>query len=383
MIVLVRTLLAPLLSLVFMNIACGFFNTYVSVRLDIQGYRADTIGIVSAALYGGVLLGSLLLGRWINRVGHIWAFTVFSATSAALIFAHSFWIDPLYWSVLRLLCGVCLAGIFIVVESWFLLQSTAENRGGALSIYLAVFYLALSLGQFVINFAPIESSAPFFITSSLLLGSILPIRRAKQSAPAPQSNAVPMRLIDLFRASPVGFWGGIVSGMVLGATYSLVPVYALTEGLMMFELGLLMAILIFGGLSLQWPMGRWSDKGARRRVLQWACMAASAFSIAIALVGSVSQVLLFAMMWFFGGFTFTIYPLSMAYLCEKVPQEQIVSATGGFVLCYAAGAIAGPLIGAFAMDLLGPAGLFYFIGLVTYLLGASAVEKKSSVPTEK
>ena len=379
---LIRALLSPLLSLVLMNLACGLFNTFVSIRLDLQGYSADTVGIVSASLYGGVLIGSLRLSRWISRVGHIFAFTVFCSISAILVLGHAIWIDPWYWSFLRLMSGVCLAGIFIVVESWFLLQSSAQSRSGALSIYLGVFYLALSAGQFLINFSPVTTVAPFYISAFLLGTSILPMKMVRSAEPPRIENpASNLSLREMFRLSPLGFWGGIISGMILGAVYGLTPVYATSEGLSVFEIGFLMSILIFGGLSFQWPMGRWADRSNRRNVLTFSCFGAVFSAIAIGLFGSLFFPLLLVLVWIFGGFSFTIYPLSMAYLCEKVAHEQIVSATGGFVLCYAIGAIAGPLLAPIAMDLMGGSGLFYFQAFLLAILGSCSTKNASKIST--
>lgn len=379
MIQLIKTLLSPLLSLILMNLASGLFNTFVSIRLDHQGYSADTIGIVSSALYGGVLIGSLRLSRWISRVGHIFALTIFCLISSFLVLGHALWIDPWYWGFLRILSGICLAGIFIVVESWFLLQSSVELRSGALSIYLAVFYLALSAGQFLINLSPVTTIAPFCIAAFLLGTSILPMKMVRTvEPPRSETPAAQLSLKALFRLSPLGFWGGIVSGMLLGAVYSLTPVFAAAEGMSVFEIGILMSVLIFGGLSLQWPMGRWADRSNRRRVLTISCFGALFSAIAIGLVGAVSFPFLLILACLFGGFSYTIYPLSMAYLCEKVMQEQIIAATGGFVLCYAIGAIAGPLLAPIAMDYFGSPGLFYFLAVLLAILGTCAAQKTKS-----
>lgn len=377
MLELIRTLISPLLSLILMNLACGLFNTFISIRLDIQGYSADAIGAVSSALYAGVLIGSLCLGRWISRVGHVFAFTIFSSISAALVIAHAFWIDAWYWSGLRILSGICLAGIFIVVESWFLLQSSPQLRGGALSIYLGVFYLALSAGQLLINFSPLTTIAPFCLVASLLAVSILPMKIFKTNPPPKmEEQKGHMSLHQLFQASPIGFFGGIISGMLLGAIYGLLPVYAAEEGLDVFQIGILMSILIFGGLSFQWPLGSWADRGDRCKVLRWASFGAFIFAGIIGLTGGSSFPLLLLLIWIFGGFSFTLYPLSMAYLCDKISQDQIVSATGGFILCYGIGAISGPLLAPIGMDLFGTSGLFYFLGMITCLLGLASFIKK-------
>jgi len=64
MLTLLRPLSAPLFSLVFMMMASGLFNTFVSVRLEMDGYSPESIGIVTSALYLGILKFSLPYFRW-------------------------------------------------------------------------------------------------------------------------------------------------------------------------------------------------------------------------------------------------------------------------------------------------------------------------------
>lgn len=363
MIQLARCLSAPLASLVFLILGSGLLNTFISVRLEMEGFSAETIGIVSSALYLGILLGSLWLSRWIGKVGHIRAFAVFAILSTFLVLAQALWVNPFYWSALRLVCGVCTAGVFIVIESWMLIQSPPALRGAALSLYLALFYAALSGGQFLINLSDPKSVYPFCITAALFALSILPISVKKIESPK-IGPSVRLTLLQLFRISPLGFLGGVVSGMLLAVVYGLVPVYAKEIGLGISEIGTLMGVIIFGGLSFQWPLGRWADKRDRRFVLKLASFMTAILGLAIALFASSFWILLI-LGWFFGGFSFTIYPLSMAYTCEKIAEEQIVAATGGFVLSYGIGAIAGPLLAPLAMSLFGTEGLFYFLAFIT------------------
>lgn len=363
---LARSLAAPLASLVFLIMGSGLLNTFVSVRLEMEGFAAETIGVVSSALYFGILIGSLWLDRWIGKVGHIRAFAVFASVSTFLVLAQAIWVDPLYWSALRLVCGVCTAGIFIVIESWLLIQSPPALRGAVLSLYLALFYGALSGGQFLINLSDPQSIYPFCITAAFFAVSILPISVRKIAEPKIE-HSVRLNLLQLFRISPLGFLGGVISGMLLAAVYALVPVYAKEMGLEISEIGTLMGVIIFGGLSFQWPLGRWADRSDRRFVLGLASFMTTILGIAIAFF-SPSLWLLLVLGWFFGGFSFTLYPLSMAYACEKVAEGQIVAATGGFVLSYGIGAIAGPLLAPLAMSLFGASGLFYFLAFITFFL---------------
>ncbi len=375
MIPLLRSFLYPLLSLALMMMASGLFNTFVSIRLELEGFSPEMIGIVTSALYLGILAGSIRIDSLITKLGHIAAFILFAAILSCLVLLQAFWIDPWYWSVLRFIGGICMAGIFIVIESWLLMKSAPHLRGAALSIYLAVFYAALSGGQFLINLSDPEGIYPFCITALLTILAILPISICKIPAPEPIKEPVRMNLFQFFRISPLGFFGGIVSGMLLAAVYGLVPVYANEIGMSISEIGTFMAVIIFGGFLFQWPMGRWADKTDRRKVLNIASFLTACFAAAIAAADFISPTLLLLLGWFFGGFSFTLYPLSMAYTCENVKENQIVAVTGGFVLSYGIGAISGPIIAPIAMDYLGNSGLFYFLGAITLCLALIGLKR--------
>ncbi len=366
MIPLIRSLLPPLLSLILLIMGCGLMNTFVSVRLDLEHFSTEVIGAVTASLYVGILLGSLWLDRWIGRIGHIRSFFLFAAISSCLVFLQSFWVDPVYWAIIRLGCGICIAGVYIVIESWLLMQSPEESRSVVLSIYLAVYYGALALGQFLINLAPIQSLFPFYITSALSVISIFPIAMQKLSEPKIEHHER-MNILKAFRISPLGFLGGVISGILLGAIYGLVPVYAKEIGLSISYISFWMATIIFGGLVFQWPVGLWADKTDRHRVLCIISLATTVTALMIPFVGKIYW-LLFFLGWCFGGASLTIYPLSMAYVCEKVSSNQIIAATGSFVLSYGIGAILGPLVAPLAMSWFGVEGLFYFLALTSFSL---------------
>ena len=363
-----RSLVAPLLSLVLLIFASGLFTTFISVRLELGGFDVETIGLVTSAAYVGILIGSLKSGKWISRLGHVRSFVLFALSLTGLILLQAIWVDPWFWAALRLLGGICMAGVFVVIESWLLLEASSAQRGGILSVYLAVFYGALSAGQLLIQLVDPSGISPFIVTAALTAASVLPL--SLQSIEAPKfSEPNPIKLFHFFKLSPLGFMGGVISGMLLAVLYGLLPVYASQIGLPISQIGFLMAVLIFGGLSLQWPIGRWADRGNRRFVLNIASFLSAILGLCIALQEPINFIALFLLIGFFGGFSFTLYPLSMAYVCEKIEESQIVSATSGFVLSYGIGAIAGPLFGAFAMEHLGPTGLFYFLFFITAMLG--------------
>lgn len=370
---LIRSLSAPLLSLVFMMLASGLFNTFVSIRLELEGVNPEWIGMVTSCLYLGVLIGSWKIDRWISKVGHIRSFVTFAAILALVVLAQAFWIHPWYWCGLRLAGGVCMAGVFIVVESWVLLQSPPNMRGSSLSLYLAVLYAALSCGQLLIDVTDPRGIFPFCITALLLVLAILPVSMHKLSEPK-LTESVRLPLSRLFRISPHGFMGGVISGMILASIYGLVPIYAKEIGMNLADIGAFMATLIFGGFALQFPLGHLSDKFDRRLVLNGISILAALLGIAIGLLHQ-TNIAAFILVWFFGGFSFALYPISMTYACMQVKSEQVVAATGGFVLSYAIGAVAGPLLAPIAMNLFGPPALFYFLASISFSLALIGLKR--------
>jgi len=376
-----RSLFTPLLSLVLLIMGSGLFNTLVPLRLEIAGYNPEVIGAVVSAMYLGILIGSFKIDRFIIKVGHAKAFVAMAGFMGFLVLLPAFWVNPWYWAALRLLGGVCMAGIFIIIESWILMRGTTENRGVMLSIYLAALYGALTLGQFLINLSDPVSAWPFVITAVFCFLSVLPMLFQRSESPKIEKTES-ISLTRLFALSPLGFIGGIISGMILAVVYGLVPVYGKEIGLSVAEIGNLMAMIIFGGLSLQWPIGRLADRGKRRSMIQIASFLSALFGIGLTWVPEGSTLWLLFFAWSFGGFAFTIYPLSMAYTCERVEDHQIVEATGGFVLSYGIGAITGPLLAPLVMDYCGANGVFYFLAAISLFLGLMSLRLAPQTSSE-
>lgn len=149
---------------------------------------------------------------------------------------------------------------------------------------------------------------------------------------------------------------------MLGAFYGLGAVFARRLGMSLADTAFFMSIVILGGVALQWPLGLLSDRFDRRRVIVATFAGAVLISVVIALAALPESLLLIAGA-AFGGLGFALYPLCVAHTNDHVGPSQRVGASGGLVLAYSVGAVAGPLIGATAMSFAGPAGLFLFIAV--------------------
>ncbi|WP_323810695.1 MFS transporter [Sphingobium baderi] len=349
-----------LLSIFMLMAGSGFLATLISLRLNRAGSGTMTIGIVATAYFGGLIIGSLRAGGIVRRVGHIRAFAAFVALLSASTLSYALWTQPLFWMLLRLIDGICVAGVFVCLESWLNDRTEPQMRGSVLAAYMVALYSGQAIGQLLLGASGSLPAIPFQLASILISLAIIPLCLTRSAAPAPvEASAFSIR--SLLAASPLGAWGALATGMMLGAFYGLAAVHVRRLGLDLSQTARFMLIVILGGVALQWPLGRLSDRHDRRQVIVGSFTAAALVSLALSLIGGGP--LLMGLGALFGGLSFALYPLCVAHCNDRLLETERVAASGRLVLIYSVGAALGPLIGAGFMTVAGTGGLFLFIAL--------------------
>ena len=295
-----------LLLAIFMLMAGGgFMTTLVSLRLESGGHGALTIGLVATAYFAGLTAGALRIGRVIRQVGHIRTFAAVVSLLSASTLAYALLQHPAFWFCLRLIDGLCVASVFVCLESWLNDRAEPANRGSVLAAYMIALYAGQAAGQFLLNLgsAPV---VPFVVASILISLSVLPISLTRMAGPAVAAQA-PLSVSRLYAASPLGLVGVGVTGLMLGAFYALGAVFARELGMTISTTALFMSIAIAGGVALQWPLGWLSDHYERRGIIVGALAAATAISAALAVIGAPGAPLMLLVA-VFGGLAFALYP---------------------------------------------------------------------------
>lgn len=373
MINLLKLLALPLLSLAILILGNGFFTSFVSLRLDLAGVSNAMIGLITASFYTGLLLASFLVPSWIHRLGHLRTWILLCVLNSLFVAAYFLWIDTIFWLFMRFFSGILMGGFYIVIESWFLLLSPAAKRSLCLAIYVLVFYIATSIGQLFLQVYDPYSWTPYFATSALSALAIVPCIVCVIPVPSytqPESSS----LLQAIRQSFKGFFVGCISGALLACVYGLTPVYGHEIGQSIPRISEMMAVIVFGGLVLQLPLGKWADRWNRRKVTIISCFMAALFSSLIGIYANIPWVWQLTLFWLFGGFSFALYPLALALACEKVPDHQIVNVTGGINIVYGIGAVIGPILAPLFMMWLGVNGLFYFISITCLAAGLAGFD---------
>ena len=163
----------------------GLLGTTLGVRAAAEGFPDGVIGLVMSAYFGGFILGTYLCPGIVRRVGHIRAYSAFAAIAAVCAFAHALLIHPFVWGVLRFVTGVCLVGLYLVVESWLNSETPNSQRGHVFSTYMTVTLLALALGQYLLLIEPIANFVTFGIASTLFSLGLVPVALTRHPEPRP------------------------------------------------------------------------------------------------------------------------------------------------------------------------------------------------------
>ncbi len=356
---------SPLASLVLFVTSGSFFLTFISVKINIIDGSEVTLGLIHSAFYGGMLMGALKSEEIINRVGHIRAFASFSSILTFTIIFQALYQVPKFWIFLRFFAGFSTAAIYVVIESWLLAQSTKKNKGKILSIYMLCLYSAQTLGQFGLDITDVNTIQPFLLAA--LIASISVIPASLTYMKAPEVKPLPkMAISKYFLASPLGFIGCVVSGLMLSAIYGFLPSYAYDNDL---SISILVGITIAGGFVLQWPIGKLSDMFDRAIIIVLLALIIIVVCFIIAVL-PLHNIAVYIISFFLGGLCFTLYPVCIAQVCDHLSNSNVINVTGVLLFAYGVGAVSGPPILAYSVKLFSSTALFFYIAFVSFVLFA-------------
>ena len=203
----------------------------------------------------------------------------------------------------------------------------------------------------------------FSVVAAALSLSVLPLAYTRTDPPEPPP--VPrLRLGWLFRISPVGVVGALVSGSANGTFWSLAPVFAERSGLSAGNVASFMTATIIGAALVQWPVGRLADRGDRRHLMLAAIAIAVAAQGAIIWFAKSEPWVLIALAAAIGASALVLYPLSSSHTQDLGGRENAVEVSTGLLLAYTIGAIVGPTVAAWLMQWIGPQALFIHNGAI-------------------
>jgi MFS family permease len=365
-----------LLGMGILMLGAGLQGTLLGLRATIEGFPTPVIGLVMSCYYVGYLLGTLIAPRLLRRIGHVRVFAAFAALASVAALVHASWVHPLPWGAMRLISGLCFAGIYVVAESWLNHRATRTNRGRLLAVYMLVLYVGLGAAQFLLVLASPQTAAPFMMVSALISLAMVPIVASAQQTPEP-AVPHPVSYRDLYRNSPLGVVAVAVSGMISSIIFSMGPVYARLNGSGTRGVAAFMAVSILAAVLTQYPVGRLSDRMDRRTVIASVCTLATLAAGGIAALGPLPRPVFLLLAALFSGSALTLYSLAVSHVNDKLEPAQMVAASSALLLMNGMAAAAGPALTGSLIAAFGPRAYFATLATLTGALTVFDLWRKS------
>ncbi|WP_096218367.1 MFS transporter [Enterobacter kobei] len=372
-----RPVLLLLCGLLLLTLAIAVLNTLVPLWLAHENLPTWQVGMVSSSFFTGNLLGTLLTGSLIKRFGfnrsYYLASLIFAAGCAGLGLMVGFW----SWMAWRFIAGVGCAMIWVVVESALMCSGTSRNRGRLLAAYMMVYYVGTVLGQLMVSKLPTDLMSVLPWVTGMVLAAILPLlftRIVNQKSEHQEATHIwPMLRL---RQARLGVNGCIISGIVLGSLYGLMPLYLNHQGVSDAGIGFWMAVMVSAGIVGQWPIGRLADRFGRLLVLR-----VQVFVVIMGCLAMLSNAAMAPALFILGAAGFTLYPVAMAWACEKVEHHQLVAMNQALLLSYTIGSLLGPTFTAMLMQSYSDNLLFIMIASVSFIYLLMLLRKADEHPT--
>ncbi|RCK43467.1 major facilitator transporter [Thalassospira profundimaris] len=375
---------ALLIGIVLIMLGNGMHFTLIGLRGGIEGFSSAELAIVTSGYFAGFLAGARLTPRMIRRVGHVRVFAALGSFTSAALIALPLIPEPWAWTLLRVILGFCMSGIYVTAESWLNDSSTNETRGKVLSAYMIAQTLGIIGAQGLLTFGDAANSALFIVASILVSISFAPILLSASSVPMTEA-ARPMGLKELFAGSPLSTVGIFLLGCVYATQTGMAAVFGTQIDMTTGQIAAFVAMLFAGALVFQYPIGWLSDRMDRRTLIFGASMVAMGASM----LGGVSGdnfVFLMGAAFLAGGMTTPLYALFLAYTNDYLPLEDMPAASGGLVLTFGVGAILGPLLAGWSMEHFGPRSFWLVLAVTFAVIAVYALyrmTRRESLPVEE
>jgi len=358
-----------LLSAAVYSIGSGLFSTLLPLRLELQGFTGEAIGLVMAANMAGFILGCLATPAMLRSVGHVQTYAACSALVVALTLAFE-WADTLWLaSLLRALAGFAVAALSVVMESWLNALSTNENRGRVLTSYVLTLGLFYGLGQLAARDLDASGHTLLMLTAGCFALSLIPLTAVRVQSP-PLPKRVSIHLLTAFRISPTGALGAFATGLIATTFASvgvlLAPHYGFDQATIVY----LLAASQIGGIAFQYPLGWASDRLDRRYILLAMHAVVLAASAVFILATPATPFWIFLVLFIaFSGFAEALYPISLAQANDRAKPQDYVAVSSNLLLLWAVGGGIGPLIGTPLLERAGAPAFFWYVSGITLVMG--------------
>lgn len=314
--------------------------------MEKQGLGATAIGVLSALIFGGVLVLAPFQPALVEHFGAMATYQAGKAL-ATLGFAGCAWATtPWNWAISLLLLGLGGALTWPLTDSLISTEAPAGKKGAWVGLFQAGMGLAFAIGPFASAALATRPTLVFLGAAGICFLSSLPLIGKHLPTPDDGHEAGGW---EIWRSAGglavVAFLGGLFEN----GTHTAGTLVALALGWSGAASVALPGVIAAGSFAIQYPLGRVADQRGTRGVLLASLLGLALSLAAMPLVGQWSP-LLWALGFVWGAASGCLYTLAMTSSAQDFPDRKIASVTTLLVLGYTVGSAIGPVLGGLAVD---------------------------------
>jgi MFS family permease len=342
-----------IISMGMLAVGNGILFAFVPIKLAEAGFPPWVAGAIVTALAGGGLVGCLITGPMVRRVGHARVFATLTALNILGVLLIAAGIEPILWIVARGLYGVSAAGLFIVSQSW--LNDACENnwRGKIIAMFYMIYVLAIGGGALLLRYISLDGPQAPLLAIFFAALAIFPVSLSRLPPPPPPAS-VTIAIRTVWRISPVGLVGLLAVGGLTMLVQGFAPIYASAVGYGKNDVALLMFLMQLGMIGVQYPLGTLSDRMDRRYVLIIAAIIV-VVTASIAARMDTSTLLWMALVFaVWAGATEAIFSIASAHANDRGDPEYYVSMSSTLLVAWSVSGMVLPALTTALTPILGP-----------------------------
>jgi hypothetical protein len=222
-------------------------------------------------------------------------------------------------------------------------MSDNTERGRNLAIYTIVGWGAPIAGIWILRYGQPTDDAFFILASILISLAAIPLLLSAVKSPE-LIKSTGFSLKKLFRLTPLGATGTLLSGMCHGAFFAMIPLYGSIIDLDLAKISTLTSLGLFSGILLQWPIALTSDRYDRRIVLMITAALAALPAAYFAIWEATTIFQKYIAVTLMGAFTLSLYSQCISHANDHLDSSDVVPAAGLLVLIYGAGFALIPIV---------------------------------------
>ena len=366
----------------------GMLMPIVAIMFQQAGIPSSVNGLHATGLYIGILIATPFMEGLLRKMGYKTLLIIGASMIIIPLLLFPVWKSLLFWFLLRLVIGVGMSMLQIGTQTWVTSFSSIRNIGRNISLWGLCFGLGFGLGPLMTNFIEINQSLPFILSACISLLFCLPLLWLRNEYPESKSDGNTMfgtfkHIGHAWKYAWVALLFPFTYGFLEASLNGIFPVYALTIGIDVKQVSIILPAFAIGSIVFQLPLGMISDRLGRRKVLIVAMIFGIMF-FSLAGILQHSVIGLFISFFIAGMFVGSVYSLGVSYMTDLVSKDLLPA---GNILCsllYSIGSIGGPFLEGLALQNIKGMNLFYSISflLIAVLIPLLTFKKGSKTASK-